>query len=97
MQNVKPNGQPSNKVASPDYIIQACGDLELPALLSILGYQPTVGEIDEVALRIAHNGEGVGNRQATGSVAAILNILAPFHREPGTLTGTGSVQKTHDL
>jgi hypothetical protein len=83
---MKDSGNPTHqviKVTSND-ILRLFGDVDTETLVEILTLDPSFADLEEAALRVAGNGEAVGRTQATGTVAAILDLLEPYVEEDVT-------------
>jgi hypothetical protein len=85
---MKDSGNPTHqviKVTSND-VLRLFGDVDTETLVEILTLDPSFADLEEAALRVAGNGEAVGRTQATGTVAAILDLLEPYVEEDVTLS-----------
>jgi hypothetical protein len=83
---MKDSGNPTHqviKVTSND-VLRLFGDVDTETLVEILTLDPSFADLEEAALRVAGNGEAVGRTQATGTVAAILDLLEPYVEEDVT-------------
>jgi hypothetical protein len=60
---------------TPEDVTRLLGDVDTETLLAILDLRPTIGELEEAALRLAGDGEAVGRRQASEAVSKILDLL----------------------
>jgi hypothetical protein len=90
MQNVKPSGSPRAE-ATPEDVTRIVGDIDAETLLAIMALHPSVSDLEEVALRVAGNGEAMGGKQATGIVAEILDLLDTDEEEPALVRGSGPI------
>lgn len=65
-------------VATSGDLIHALGDLDATRMASILALEPTLAEVEEVAMRLAGAEKSLADRErlAHGTVAEILDILA---------------------
>jgi len=75
MTKPKPDGPLAGDQLTVEDVARFFGDIESATLLAILELRPTGADLEEVALRLAGNGEAVGRRHATGVVAEILDLL----------------------
>jgi hypothetical protein len=80
---MKDSGNPTHPVSevTSNDVLRLFGDVDTETLVEILALNPSFAEIEEAALRVAGNGEAVGRTQATGTVAAILDLLEPYVEE----------------
>jgi hypothetical protein len=81
MDKAKPNGGLKAEHVTPEDVSRLFGDVDAATFLAILNLGPTLGELEEAALRLAGNGEIVGRRQASGAVVKILDLLEPGNEE----------------
>jgi hypothetical protein len=68
----------SHSVVTRADLTHALGDLDATKIASLLALEPTLGEVEEVAMRLTGAEASLADREhpAQGIVAAILNILA---------------------
>jgi hypothetical protein len=81
MRTAKPNSGLKTADVTPEDVSRLFGEVDPETFLAILDLRPTIGELEEAALRLAGNGEAVGRRQAGGTVVKILDLLEPGEEE----------------
>ncbi|HEY7457691.1 MAG TPA: hypothetical protein VH765_02960 [Xanthobacteraceae bacterium] len=91
MRKSKLNGGLRADDVTVEDVMRLFQDVDAETVLAILELRPSIADLEEAALRLIGDDEAVGRRQATGTVARILDLVEPDQEQRPAIASPNQV------